>query len=449
VSMQGSRTPASEAGALLDVQLGGSSAWAGAWKKAAVVGALGLGASAYGALHDPARFAYSYLFAFIAFLSIPLGALFFVLVQHLTGAGWSVTVRRVSEFLMRALPVFLVLVVPVLLCTQRLYPWDGAQHESVPMQAGAFGNVMDEGNREPAALAAANRDVVAELAQEREADEARGLARKRPYMNRPFFAARALAFLGLWSFIAWRFFGWSTRQDQDKRVSHSVTARRFAPLAMIGFTLALALAALDWLMSLEPAWYSTIFSVYVFAGCAVAHAAVAILLAMGLQQGGLLRSSISQEHYHDLGKLLFGWLCFWAYIAFVQFFLIWYANVPEELVFFHRRWTDLDGTWRPVSAALFFLHFLAPFCLLLSRVAKRSASALTLGALVVLALHVVDVYWLVLPYAGPLAPDWLDVACFVGVGGIYAAMVLRLMESYALVPLGDPRLERALAFENA
>ena len=434
--------------ALEDVHIA-RSAWAGAWKKAGALGILGLALSTYGALTDPARFAYSYLFAFFVFLSIALGSLFFVLVQHLTSAAWSVTVRRGSEFLMRALPVFLVLIWPVLLCTQRLYPWDGAPHETEPMQAGAFANAMDEGSREPAALAAANRGVVAELAHGREAEDARVLSGRRAYMNRPFFILRALGFLALWSFIALRLFRWSTRQDEEKSARGTLLAKRFAPIAMIGFSLALVLAAFDWLMSLAPVWYTTVFGVYVFAGCAVGHAAVAILLAMALQQAGLLQTSITVEHYHDLGKLLFGWVSFWAYIAFVQFFLIWYANLPDEVSFFHQRWTDNLGSWKVLGASLVLLHFLLPFWLLLSRNAKRSRALLASGALVVLALHVADVYWLILPNAGPFAPDWLDFTCFLGVGGIYAATVLRSMERYPLVAIGDPRLARSLAFENA
>src|SRR6266542_3969584 len=202
-------------------------------------------------------------------------------------------------------------------------------------------------------------------------------------------------------------------------------------------------------MSLEPLWYSTIFGVYWFAGCAVGHAAVAILLAMALQQAGLVKTSISVEHYHDLGKLLFGWLSFWAYIAFVQFFLIWYANIPDELSFFRLRWTDNLGSWKPLSTSLLILHFLLPFWVLLSRGAKRSPVLLGFGAFVILSLHVVDVYWLVLPNAGPFAPDWLDLSCFLAIGGVYAASVLWSMEKHPLIPLGDPRLARALSFENA
>jgi hypothetical protein len=152
-------------------------------------------------------------------------------------------------------------------------------------------------------------------------------------------------------------------------------AKQFAPLATVAFSVAL-LAAFDWLMSLEPLWYSTIFGVYMFAGCTVGHAAVAILLALALQQAGLVRTSISVEHYPDLGKLLFGWLSFWAYIAFVQCFLIWYANIPDELSFFHLRWTDNLGSWKQ-EHVVFVLHFL---CCSGAARATRSAAQLGFGA---------------------------------------------------------------------
>jgi hypothetical protein len=435
--------------ALSDVALPQSSRWAGAWKLTATGAALALVASAYGATLDATRFAYAYLFAFVTCLTFALGALFFVLVQHLTGAAWSVTVRRTSEFLMSGLPVFVLLVIPVLAMTGRLYPWDGAARVAEPAQVGAFANALDEGSKEPRALAAANRDLgpALEKARERETEEI--LRRRSAYMNRPFFMVRALAFLGVWGFLAWRFFRWSTRQDVQRTARSTKLAERLAPAATVAFAITLVLAAVDWVMSLETLWSSTIFGVYLFAGCVVAHAALLILVLLALQEAGYLKSVVSNEHYHDLGKLLFGWLSFWAYIAFVQFFLIWYANLPEEVSFFHQRWDDNEGTWRPLSWALFLLHFIVPFWLLLSRNMKRNAIALGGGAILVVALHVVDVYWLILPNAGPLAVHWLDFTCLTFVASVYATAVLVGMRAHALVPIGDPRLSRALAFENS
>jgi hypothetical protein len=443
---------AAEAGSgsqLADAQVSPSSGLAKLYRTVAVVGVGALALSFYGAEVEPERFGYSYLFAFFVVLSVAVGALFFVLVQHLTSSTWSITVRRAAELLMRGMPVFLVLVVPVLVFTHRLYPWDGAARETEPMQAGAFANANDEGFREPAALVAANREITAELAQARSAEDGRVLAGRRVYMNRPFFTLRALTYLGIWSFMAWRLFSWSTRQDEERTARATLLSQRFAPAATIVLAITLVLASVDWLMSLEPLWTSTIFGVYIFAGCAVAHSAVLILFVLLLQRSGHLREAVSTEHYHDMAKLLFGWMCFWAYIAFVQFFLIWYANVPEEVSFFHRRWTDNLGTWQPMSTSLFLLHFLVPFWMLLSRNAKRRPTFIAIGAVLILALHAVDIYWLILPHFGLFAPHWLDLTCLVGVGCIYAAAVLRAIGAHPLVPVGDPRLSRSLSFENA
>jgi len=437
-----------DASALADARIPSSSPWASVHKIVAAVGLLGLLACAYGAMNDPTRFAYSYLFAFVVVLSVALGALFFVLIQHLTGSGWSVTVRRCAEVMMGGLPVFLVLVIPILVSVPRLYPWAGAQREVEPTQAGAFGNSMDEGEREPLALAASNRGISRDLDIARSTEEAQVLEGRRPFMNRSFFTLRALAYLGIWAMTAWRLLSWSTRQDKDRTLAGTKAAQRLAPKAMAAFAVTLALASFDWLMSLEPLWYSTIFGVYIFAGCAVAGVAFLILLLRLLQGTGYLQEAVTIEHYHDLGKLLFGWLSFWSYIAFVQFFLIWYANVPEEVSFFHRRWTDNLGTWKPVSLALVVLHFAVPFWVLLSRNAKRHPLVLGLAATLIVVLHAMDIYWLVLPHVGPFAPEWIDVACLVGIGGVYGAAVLWALQGRSLVCIGDPRLDRALVSES-
>ena len=155
------------------------------------------------------------------------------------------------------------------------------------------------------------------------------------------------------------------------------------------------------------------------------------------------------EHYHDMGKLLFGWIVFWSYISFAQFFLTWYSNIPDELIFFHKRWHDNGGTWKGVSLALVGLHFFLPFWFLMSRNVKRRLPLLATGAVCMIVMHIVEVYWVVMPNLGPLDPSWIDLACLVGCSGIYIATVLRGMEDYSLVPVGDPRLGRALEFENA
>jgi hypothetical protein len=150
-----------------------------------------------------------------------------------------------------------------------------------------------------------------------------------------------------------------------------------------------------------------------------------------------------------MGKLLFGWIAFWSYIAFAQFFLTWYSNIPDEVAWFHKRWHDNGGTWKGASLAIVAMHFFVPFWFLMSRNIKRRLPLLAVGAACMVLMHIVDVYWVVMPNFGPLAPSVVDLGCLLGILGIYLAVVLRGMEDYSLVPVGDPRLIRALEFENA
>jgi hypothetical protein len=202
-------------------------------------------------------------------------------------------------------------------------------------------------------------------------------------------------------------------------------------------------------MSLDPFWYSTIFGVVIFACSAVVNMANLIVVTLILRNKGPLKDAVTVEHFHDMGKLMFGWLVFWAYVSFSQFFLIWYAGIPEEIAFFHRRWTDNAGTWKLLGIGLVAVKFAVPFWLVMSRNVKRRVGALAFGAVIILVMHVLEMYWYVMPNLGAFAPHWLDIASLLGVGGIYLGAVLHAMAGNSLVPIGDPRLVRALKFENA
>jgi hypothetical protein len=204
-------------------------------------------------------------------------------------------------------------------------------------------------------------------------------------------------------------------------------------------------------MSLEPTWFSTIWGVVYFATGVVSSLAVIILVTMSLRDAGPLKGAVTVEHYHDLGKLLFGFNVFWAYVSFSQFMLIWYAALPEETTWYHNRWDY--APWSTVSIAVLLVHFVFPFFWLISRNFKRNLGRLKLGAITLLVAHVIDIYWFVLPNY-KLGQDgftfhWLDLACLLAVGGIYGAFVFYRMTQYSLVPVGDPRLERSLHFQNA
>jgi hypothetical protein len=412
-----------------------------------------------GLWQEPERFPFAYLFGFFVALSLAVGSLLFVLVLYVCKASWGVTVRRVAEHFMRPMALFAVLAVPLIWPINlgtfhsdpiaRLFPWASPSHEVAESHPTPLAEARGLAEREPAAM----RDLpVASPEAMQNADEAAEagiVGHKRFYLSRPFFLGRLIAYLAIWTIIAHFYFGWSTEQDTSKAASLTATAQRFSPLAIIALALSLTFFAFDWLLSLDATWYSTIFGVYVFAQWALFQMASLIVMTLALRKSGLLGEAVNVEHFHDMGKLLFGWIVFWTYISFAQFFLTWYSNIPDEVAWFHKRWDGNGGDWMYVSLVLVALHFFVPFWFLMSRNVKRRLPFLAAGAVCLVAMHITEAYWIIFPNFGPLAPDLLDLGCLVGIVGVYLATVLRGMTDYALVPVGDPRLERALEFENA
>jgi hypothetical protein len=356
------------------------------------------------------RVSLAYLLSLLFFLSISLGGLFFVAVQHLTRAGWSVVVRRMAELLAGNLVLLaalaLVVVVPALAGSGVLYEWADQAH--------------------------AHADAV--------------IAAKQGYLNGPFFALRAAVYFGLWIVLARWYLGRSTAQDVSGDAELTSRMEKRSAPAMLLFALTATFAAFDFVMSLDPHWYSTIFGVYVFAGSVMAFCATLALTMMLTQASGRLRDVLTVEHYHDVGKLLFAFVFFWGYIAFSQFMLIWYANIPEETRWYRVRF---DGGWLTLSLALLFGHFLVPFVGLLPRGAKRRKSLLAFWAVLLLVMHYVDLLWLIGPTAGGgVSFGIIEVLCLAGVGGLYVAGFFVLARSRSLIPLRDPRLGESVAFEN-
>lgn len=459
--------------------------WASAWKVCAGAGGLGLAVSLGGLAMDAKRFAFSYLFAFVVFLTVALGSIFFILINRLTSAGWSVTVRRTAEFFGAGLVIFPVLFVPVLLSMGNLFPWwnggHGEEHAAIALVSEAKaaqhgGEHAAPAGSAPAAPAAAAEHGAAPAAGHGEAGKAEAahagghegghaaghqdphhvahgqvLHAKSFFFEKPFFLGRAALYLVIWCWLGWSFLRVSTRQDATKDPKDTLAAQRMSPLAAWAFGLTLTFSMFDWVMSLDPAWFSTIFGVYLFSCSAVSAMAVLIFVTMSLKEAGPLKDVVNVEHFHDMGKLLFGFNGFWAYIGFSQYMLIWYAGLPEETTFYHARGLGpAEGSWRIISIGLMVAHFIIPFFMLISRHAKRNLGVLKMGTVWLFAVHILDIYWFVLPnYTKELAPHWLDVTCLLGVGGIYLATVFYFMGKHQLIPVGDPRLKRALAFEQA
>jgi hypothetical protein len=383
-----------------------------AWNRLPMAGAVlalvGGGVCAILGVGNPKQFFFSWLVSFLFFLSLALGALFFVLIQYAVQGGWGIVVRRIGETIFSTLPVMAALFLPLLLGLHDLYEWSHA--------------------------GAAEHDAL--------------LRWKAPFLNVPFFLIRAAVYFGCWSFIALLYYRGSRGQDVTGDPRVSARLRRLAGPAIIVLAVTQTFASIDWIMSLTPHWYSTIFGVYFFSGSFVGFIALLSVVAVAMRRAGLLDTVISAEHLHDIGKLLFAFTAFWAYIAFSQFFLIWYANLPEETIWYKAR---LEGSWKAVSILLMAGHFGAPFFFLMGRAVKRRGWTLALGGAWLLVMHFVDLYWQVMPTLHPhgVRPSALDVAAFVAVGGCFVAAASWLMRRQALVPLRDPRLAESLAFENA
>jgi hypothetical protein len=440
---------------------------------------------------DMRRFYFSYLVAFAFFLALSLGGLFFVLIQHLTKSGWSVTVRRVAESFASAMPIMLLLSIPILVSVLlgggKLYRWAWWEHAdhghaahttaSVDAHAGKGveatrvdpatgvrgivtdavlsrpGNVLRQSmlyppppNIHPSANGPPKPDYMAEA--------------KRPMLNPLWFSIRIALFIVIWSAIALRFHAVSRRQDSTGDGSLSDMMQKHSALCMIVFALTVTLAVFDLIMSLDHHWYSTIFGVYFFSGAMLTFFSMMVLTLVQLQSRGYLTESVTKEHYHDLGKFMFGFTFFFGYIAFSQFMLLWYASIPEIMGWLARRGATtavadqaLYWHWSIVAMMVLFGKILIPFAGLMSRHVKRNKYTLAFWAVWVLAFQYVDLFWLVMPeYNGTLplgvADIGLYVATFVGVGGIFMAMFVWRLGSASLRPTRDPLLHESLAFTN-
>ena len=392
------------------------------------------------------HFYHSYLVGYMGVLGLCLGGLFFTLIQHISRAGWSVVVRRLAENIAGVLPFMLLLFIPILFGFGDLFHhWAHANHD-------AAGN----------ALAATDPKFDAVLAG------------KSAWLNSTFFFVRVAIYFAIWIGLAVFFRSQSIKQDETGDPAISLRLSRVAAPGLLLFALSITFAAFDWIMSLDPHWFSTIFGITYFAGGFMAFCAFLILLARWLGTKGYLQGAISTEHYHDLGKFLFTFMVFWTYTNFSQYMLIWYANLPEETRWFADR---AEGGWGSIGTLLILGHFLIPFAFLMSRHVKRSPVGLSVGAIFLLIIHCFDMQFLILPTMGhgggehaaagaehaPLTgfagftagfgeylhhADWADFGCFVGMLSIVAGLVLFNIRRTNLVPVRDPRLAESLHFQN-
>jgi hypothetical protein len=357
---------------------------------------------------DPTRFFRSYMVAFSYTTAMGLGAFFFVMVQFLSGSAWSVTVRRIMENLMITLPVGAVLFLPVAFGLKEIYSW-----------------------ADPAFVQA---DPVLRL--------------KAGYLSQNAFLLRAYIFFGLWSLWIFSIYHQSTKQDTERSVKQMHIASRWSAPGLFLVVVVGTLASYDWLMSIEPKWYSTIFGLYILAGGCLTFMSVLTLICLGFRRAGILKDAINGEHYHDLGKWIFALTAFYTYIAFSQYLLIWYANLPEETIWYRNR---IQGGWLWVGLAMPFIRFIIPFFTLLCRPAKRSLTVIGAMAVWSVIVEYIDLYWIVMPEYYKTGPQvsWLDFATLAATVSICGLVFWGRFKRHKMVPVGDLRFEQGLHFENA
>jgi hypothetical protein len=411
---------------------------------ALISGAIGIGIAI--ALTLPTgglkRFMMTYLASYCFVLSIGLGCLFFVTIMHLTRAGWSATVRRIAEiYAMCLLPMgllFLPILIPLLMGSTDVYQWNDSGF-SVMTEL-----TPEQRTEQYGGVAVADRPPIEQL--------------KAAYLNTWFFAGRIIACFAIWGLLAWTYLGNSLKQDQTGDKNITARLQGLAAPFLILFAVTIVFSSFDLEMSLSPLWFSTMFPVYFFAGGFMGALCTILLTGMYLQRTGRVTDEITIDHYHDLGKLMQGFVIFWGYIAFSQFLLIWYANIPEETFWYDPR---INGAgWKAMTYVLLIGHLFIPFFLLMGRALRRNRMMLTISAIWLLCLHWLDHYWIVMPeYGRTLGLNKnesfsftgtgmiADIACGVGMVAIFVALFCLIARDRPLVPLKDPRLGQALNHE--
>jgi hypothetical protein len=359
-----------------------------------------------GAFVDRKQFFHSYLFAYIFWIGIPLGSLAFLMLQHLTGGGWGMVIRRPLEAATRTLPALLILFIPIVLGAHYIYPWTHPEHmaESAAMQEKA-----------------------------------------RLYLNLPGFIGRTLVCFAVWLILAFFLNRWSREEDRtaDRRLGKKMT--KLSGPGMVLFVFTVTIVAIDWVMSLDPVWASTIFGFLFVATWGLSGLAFTIAVMAVLAQYRPLNQIVAQRHFHDLGKLLLALVMLWSYFAFSQYLIIWSGNLPEEIRYYLHR---TRGAWGAIALAVILLHFAFPFLFLLSRSVKRDSRKLMIIAVLILLMRLIDFFWMIAPnptfYYEHFHVSWMDLVAPVAIGGLWLAAYFWQLGKLPLVALNDPRYESVL-----
>jgi hypothetical protein len=368
-----------------------------------VAGGAGLLVSLIGWLYEPTQFFQSYLMAYMLCLSVTLGCLAIGMLHQLSGGAWGVVIRRPIGAAARVLPVMTVLFLPILLGMSHLYIWTHA-------------------------------DVVA-------GDEV--LQGKHAYLNVPFFIVRAAIYFAAWNAISYFLNAWSLEQDRnpDPRIARKMQMLSAGGLVAYGLTI--TFASFDWLMSMEPHWYSTIYGVLILGGQALSAMAFLTIVLAWLSRRAPLDRIVVKAHFHDLGNLTLAFVMLWAYFSFSQYLIIWAGNLPHEISWYAHR---LHTGWRAIGIALVVFHFAVPFAMLLSRTIKREERLIARLAILILAARLLDLFWLIAPefHVDGIVVSWLDVLLPASLGALWLGCFLWELRGRPILPVHDPQFDEAL-----
>lgn len=365
--------------------------------------AAGLIIVALGYITDPVRSSYNNIVGLTFLISVGVGSLFLLALEYVAGAVWSTPFRRVTEFLAANIYLIPLLAIPLLLNINTIFHWT---------------------HPEPADKAMIN---------------------KAPYLNVTFFIVRVVGFWLIW--LGFYYFISKNSVEQDASRDQSLTKLniKLSTIFIPIFAITISFAAIDWLMSLSPKWFSTIFGVYYFSGTVLAALAAGTIFIVLLNERGYFVKGLSGDHYYSLGALLFAFTNFWAYIAFSQYLLIWYANLPEETFWFIARW---HGSWKFISIGLVFVHFVIPYFGLLSQPSKMNPKRLLAMSAWILFAHYYDLYWMTMPNYGKdgVVLGWIELGFPLLIVGLIMLVFNFKAKSQNLVPIGDPKLKRGIDF---
>jgi len=377
-----------------------------AQRRALLLGVAGLALLGGGAYFNELQFFRSYLLAFLFWLGLGLGCLALLMLQHLTGGGWGFVIRRILESGAATIPLMAVLSLPLLLGFSRLYPWvhqEASVGEPVPPL-------------------------------------------RRVYLTTPSFLGRGIFYFAVWITLAYLLNQWSSEQDRTADPAITGRLQTLSGPGLVIYGLTATFAAVDWAMSLQPHWSSTIYGMMFIVGEALGALTFAILLARLLSHRKPLADVLAPSHFHDLGNLLLAFVMLWGYVAFSQFLIIWSGNLQDEIPWYLSR---ASGGWAALAVALIVFHFAVPFVLLLNRGVKRRMRVLAWVAGALFVMGLVDLYWVVAPAFDPAAGGprvhWMDVVAPLAVGGVWVAWFVWQLKGKALLPLHDPRFQGSAA----